>query len=131
MSGTAAATPGVFGVAPARANSLYVTSNAGFTGGSGPRGDNSVKHVVPLSIPNPFGAVTTIATGLGYPEGLDVFGGDLSIAAGSGLYTVPTGGGTPTLYAGAPIQYSHGVRAWAGAIHVTDSHGTGEVHKVT
>ena len=23
------------------------------------------------------------------------------------------------------------VRAWAGAIHVTDSHGTGEVHKVT
>jgi hypothetical protein len=119
---TFAAVPGVFGIFAPGVDNLFVTSNGGFNGISFGVGSNDIKHVTS-------DGVSTIATGLSFPEG---FGGEqenLYIAAGGVLYTVPTTGGTPSVYAASPILFSHGVTVWKGGGYVTDSHVPGEVHK--
>jgi hypothetical protein len=121
-----AAVPGAFGIFAADVDDLFVTSNAGFAGGS-----NDVKHVTR-------GGVQTLATGLSFPEGIggdfgegDDKDGNLYIAAAAVVFAVPAAGGTPSQYAADPILFSHGVTVWKGAGYVTDSHDSGEVHKFT
>jgi len=104
--------PGVFGIFVAGPDDLFVTSNAGVGGG------NDVRHVTRESI-------KTIATGLGFPEGITGDDENLYVAANAVVLTVPRSGGTPALYAGGPIQFSHAMFVFEDAGYVADSNGPG------
>ncbi|HXN23763.1 MAG TPA: hypothetical protein VOA41_13580 [Candidatus Dormibacteraeota bacterium] len=116
---TFATVPGVFGIFVAGRDDLFVTSNAGG------EGSDDVKRVTR-------NGVSTIATGLGFPEGIAGDDENLYVASGAVVVTVPRSGGTPVFYAGSPILFSHAMFVFEGGGYVTDSNGpAGHVFKFT
>jgi hypothetical protein len=116
---TFATVPGVFGIFVAGTDDLFVTSNAG--GG----GTDEIKRVTR-------NGVSTVATGLSFPEGIAGDDENLYVASGAVVVTVPRTGGTPIFYAGSPILFSHAMFVFEDGGYVTDSNGpSGHVFKFT
>lgn len=125
---TLASVPGVFGIFAAGHDDLFVTSNAGFTGIDNGVGSDSVlqitrtrgrgrgRHRTP-----PVTTVTPIALGLPFPEGIAGDEENLYIAAGAVVFTVAVTGGTPSVYAGNPIIFTHGTTVSSHGGYATDS----------
>jgi len=104
--------PGVFGIFAAGPDDLFVTSNAGVSGA------NDVRHVTR-------DGSSTVATGLSFPEGISGDDENLYIASNAAVVTVPRSGGTPSLYARGPIQFSHAMFVFEDAGYVADSNQPG------
>lgn len=109
---TFATLPGVFGIFAAGEDDLFVTSNGGFTGTENGVGFNDVRHVTRS-------AMTIIATGLSYPEGISSDGKYIYVGAGVAVFTIPTAGGTPAFY--ATNLAGHQMHIWGGGGYIAAS----------